>query len=73
MMVGSQIVYYNFLKNNFGFDNDKIAQTLETMKLMENIGLSQLTQITEDQQSSIINNKDRHKNTFDTLVAGANQ
>ena len=43
------------------------------MKLMENVGLAQLTSITDDQNASIINNKDRHKNTFDTLVAGASQ
>jgi len=43
------------------------------MRLMENIGLSQLTSITDDQNASIINNKDRHKNTLDTLIAGANQ
>ena len=41
------------------------------MKLMENIGLSQLTTITEEQQSSIINNNDRHKNNLDTLIAEA--
>ena len=65
------LYHANFLKNNFGFDNDKIAQTLETMKLMENIGLSQLTTITEEQQSSIINNNDRHKNNLDALIAEA--
>jgi hypothetical protein len=64
------LFHANFLKNNFGLDNKQIAQTLETMKLMENIGLSQLTQITEDQQSSIINNKDRHNNTLQALIAG---
>jgi len=67
------LIHANFLRNNYGFTNRQIQSTLETMKLMENIGLAQLTSITDDQNASIINNKDRHKNTFDTLVAGANQ
>ena len=40
------------------------------MKLMENIGLTELTRITEDQQSSITNNKDRHSNTLQALIGG---
>ena len=67
------LIHANFLRNNYGFSNRQIQSTLETMKLMENVGLAQLTSITDDQNASIINNKDRHKNTFDTLVAGANQ
>ena len=67
------LIHANFLRNNYGFTNRQIQSTLETMKLMENVGLAQLTSITDDQNASIINNKDRHKNTFDTLVAGANQ
>jgi hypothetical protein len=67
------LIHANFLRNNFGFSNRQIQSTLETMKLMEEVGLAQLTAITDDQNASIINNKDRHKNTFDTLVAGANQ
>jgi hypothetical protein len=64
------LYHANFLKDQFGFSKERIARTLETMKLMENIGLSTLTQITEDQQSSIINNKDRHSNTLQALIAG---
>jgi len=67
------LIHANFLRNNYGFSNKQIQSTLETMKLMENVGLAQLTTITDDQNASIINNKDRHKNNFDTLVAGANQ
>lgn len=60
-------------KNNFGFSMKQIRSTLETMRLMESLGLSQLTSITDAQNSSIINNKDRHKNNLDILIAGANQ
>ena len=67
------LIHANFLKNNFGFSNKQIRSTLETMRLMENLGLSQLTSITDDQNASIINNKDRHKNNLDILVAGASQ
>ena len=51
----------------------QIRSTLETMRLMESLGLSQLTSITDAQNSSIINNKDRHKNNLDILIAGADQ
>ena len=64
------LYHANFLKDQFGFSKERIARTLETMKLMENIGLTELTRITEDQQSSIINNKDRHSNTLQALIAG---
>jgi hypothetical protein len=67
------LIHANFLKNNFGFSNKQIRSTLETMRLMENLGLSQLTSITDDQNASIINNKERHKNNLDILVAGASQ
>ena len=67
------LIHANFLKNNFGFSNKQIRSTLETMRLMESLGLSQLTSITDDQNASIINNKDRHKNNLDILVAGASQ
>ena len=67
------LIHANFLKNNFGFSNKQIASTLETMRMMESLGLSQLTSITDDQNASIINNKDRHKNNLDILVAGASQ
>ena len=64
------LYHANFLKDQFGFSKERIARTLETMKLMENIGLTELTRITEDQQSSIINNKDRHSNTLQALIGG---
>ena len=67
------LIHANFLKNNFGFSNKQIRSTLETMRLMESLGLNQLTSITDDQNASIINNKDRHKNNLDILVAGASQ
>ena len=67
------LIHANFLKNNFGFSMKQIRSTLETMRLMESLGLSQLTSITDAQNSSIINNKDRHKNNLDILIAGANQ
>ena len=64
------LYHANFLKDQFGFSKERIARTLETMKLMENIGLTELTRITEDQQSSITNNKDRHSNTLQALIGG---
>jgi hypothetical protein len=64
------LYHANFLKDNFGFSNKQIQETLNTMKLMENVGLSNLTKITEDQNASIISNKDRHKNNLDILIAG---
>jgi Leucine-rich repeat (LRR) protein len=59
------LYHANILKKNFGFNNEEIGQLLERMRMMEELGLNQLTTITENQNDYFKNNKDDiNKNFF---------
>jgi hypothetical protein len=66
------LYHANILKKNFGFNNEEIGQLLERMRMMEELGLNQLTTITENQNDYFKNNKDDINKNFFALSGKTN-
>jgi len=62
------LYHANILKKQFGFSDSQIANLLTRMAMMENLGLNQLTQITQAQNDYFRDNKDDINNNYFALT-----
>ena len=64
------VYHANRLATKFGFDKTQIQRTLKVMRDMEELGLQELTSITQDQQSHFQNNKNAINGQYANLLKG---
>ena len=64
------VYHANRLATKFGFDKTQIQRTLKVMRDMEELGLQELTSISQDQQSHFQNNKNAINGQYARLIGG---
>ena len=64
------IFHGNRLKFKFGFDKTQVQRTLTVMKNMEELGLQELTSVSQDQQNHFKNNKNAINGQYANLLKG---
>ena len=64
------IFHGNHLKFKFGFDKTQVQRTLTVMKNMEELGLQELTSVSQDQQNHFKNNKNAINGQYANLLKG---
>ena len=64
------VYHANRLATKFGFDKTQVQRTLKVMRDMEELGLQELTSITQDQQSHFQNNKNAINGQYANLLKG---
>jgi len=64
------IFHGNRLKFKFGFDKTQVQRTLTVMRDMEQLGLQELTSVSQDQQNHFKNNKNAINGQYANLLKG---
>jgi hypothetical protein len=64
------VFHANRLATKFGFDKIQVQRTLKVMRDMEELGLQELTSISQDQQSHFQNNKNAINGQYARLIGG---
>jgi len=64
------VYHANRLATKFGFDKKQVQRTLQVMRDMEELGLQELTSISQDQQSHFQNNKNAINGQYAKLIGG---
>ncbi len=64
------VFHANRLATKFGFDKVQVQRTLKVMRDMEELGLQELTSISQDQQSHFKNNKNAINGQYARLIGG---
>jgi len=64
------VYHANRLATKFGFDKKQVQRTLQVMRDMEELGLQELTSISQDQQSHFQNNKNAINGQYARLIGG---
>ena len=64
------VYHANRLATKFGFDKKQVQRTLQVMRDMEELGLQELTSVSQDQQSHFQNNKNAINGQYAKLIGG---
>ena len=64
------VFHANRLATKFGFDQLQIQRTLKVMRDMEELGLQELTRVSQDQRSHFQNNKNAINGQYANLIGG---
>ena len=64
------VFHANRLATKFGFDQTQVQRTLKVMRDMEELGLQELTSVSQDQQSHFQNNKNAINSQYAKLIGG---
>ena len=64
------VFHANRLATKFGFDQLQVQRTLKVMRDMEELGLQELTSVSQDQRSHFQNNKNAINGQYANLIGG---